>query len=192
MALYSISVRKAINTNGVVYKWSNRYYGQVTSTFQALELGQAIWESGERLFHNALAFCYEIYVNNMEDPPFTPGTTGAIPVGIQRGARTAIATDTTQLLPSFNVLRVDFPVVASRPSRKFYRIPLLESDMTSANISTALGSSLQAGVNAIAAFPLIRDPDNQGYSSVGIYKGVTSRRIGREAAVAVPGGPPFG
>lgn len=43
-----------------------------------------------------------------------------------------------QQLPLFNVLRVDFGVATGRPSRKYYRVLLNESDIESANVAQAL------------------------------------------------------
>ena len=192
MALFLVQTRKAINTGGITAKWSNRYFVQSDTESGAVAMGQAIWNDGERLFHNALAFCYSIYVNNMADAPNTPGLEIGVPTGVQRGARAATAVTVGTMLPLFNVIRVDFPVLASRPSRKFYRIPLLEGDIQDAQPGAALLSDIQAGCDVIASNWWMQDPDAQSYAGTALVKGITSRRLGRDAAVSVPIGPAFG
>ena len=192
MPLYLISTRKAINTNGITAKWSNRYFVQADTTQGALDAANGIWELGERPFHNALAFCYEVYANNTEDPPNTPGTTQPVAAGVMRGGRPATAASTTVLMPLANVVRVDFPVQESRPSRKFYRIPLLETDITSAQLDADIFNAVATGCEFIAGLALMRDVDGQAYMGSAVVRGLTVRRLGRDADRAVPPGPPFG
>jgi len=192
MPLFLVATRKAINTNGVLAKWSNRYFVEVPTIQDALDAGNGIWTVGEAVFHNALAFCYEIYANAVNDPPNTPGTTQSVAAADSRGERVAIASDTLTLLPLWNVVRTDFPVVASRPSRKFYRIPLLEGDITSAQVDPDILIALQAGCSFIAGLDIMRDVDGQDYTGGSVVKGLTSRRLGRDSAVNVPPAPPFG
>lgn len=192
MPLFNIGVRKAINTNGIAYKWSNRYFVQMPDTLSALELGLDIWENIEAAFHLDLAFCYEIYANNTEDAPFTPGTTFAVPLGVQRGLIEAGPDNTPDLLPPWNVVRVDFPVVASRPSRKFYRIPLIEQQITSGQLNASWLAVAQPALNLFSTVLAMRDIDNQPYSGNPIIRGLTSRRLGRDASQSVPPGPAFG
>lgn len=192
MSLWKAQIKKAINSSGLAYKWSNTYFVEAETATEALSAAANIWLNGERLFHNQLAFAYEFYVNNTADPHFTPGTVGTVLPEVRRGLRPATVLDVPQVLPSFNVVRVDYPVPASRPSRKFYRVPLLESDVSDQQVSVALAEDLQEGANYIASLPAIRDPDGQPYGGVGVNRGITSRRLGREAALAVPTGPAFG
>lgn len=192
MSLWKLTIKKAVNTGGLAYKWSNTYFAEAATATEALSTAASIWINGERLFHNQLAFAYEFYVNNTADPPFTPGTVGTVLPEVRRGIRPANLVDVPQVMPAFNVLRVDFPVPVSRPSRKFYRIPLLETDVTSQQITVDLAEDVQEGVNYIASLPAIRDPDGQPFGGTGINRGITSRRLGREAALAVPVGPAFG
>lgn len=192
MALYLVQLRKAINTDGIAYRWSNRYFFDVADVDAALAQGLGAWDTYEAPFHRKIAFCYEIYANLMGDAPFTPGSTLGVPVGIQRGRYGSGASDTTTILPSSNVVRVDFPVVNSRPSRKFYRLPLTEADITSGQLTIATSNVIQTAVNALADVTTIVDVDGQAYGGSAIVRGITTRRVGREAALAVPTGPAFG
>lgn len=192
MALWTVQTRKAINTNGIVAKWSNRYITEDAGPAEALQRALNYWVNAERLFHGALVFCYEVYVNRIGDAPFTPGFSAAVPVGVQRGARAQTAASTVTLLPLWNVIRVDFPVNNSRPNRKFYRTALLESDVTSAQLDADVGTGMQAGLDILATSTGHRD--TQGNTLLGSYiiRGLTSKRLGRESAVSVPPGPAFG
>jgi hypothetical protein len=193
MPLFLVATRKAVNTAGITYKWSNRYFFEETDIVGALNAGQGTWELGERTFHAEHAFCYEIYANQVGDPPFTPGTTRAVPIGIQRGsvvAGGAIGIDT--VMPNFTVARVDYAVIASRPSRKFYRLPLMEGHVDRGQLTVAITGIIQSGANFIASLGNIRDVDGQSFTGSAVVFGVTSRRVGREAAVGVPSGPPYG
>lgn len=192
MALWLASIRKAVNTSGIAYKWSNRYFVQANTSSEALSIAAQIWLQGERLFHNQLAFAYEFYVNNTADAPNTPGVIGTVLEGVRRGLAPASATTTAVILPPGNVVRVDFPVPGSRSSRKFYRLPMLESDITEGQLSTSTSNVIQTGVNAIASLAGIRDVDNENFGGAGVVRGVTMRRLGREAFFAVPTGPAFG
>src|SRR5215218_5481369 len=100
MGLWNVQLRKAINSNGIAYKWSNRYFVDKPTPEEALLQAQNLWVFGERSFHGALVFCYEVYANLVGDTPFTPGYTAAVPAGNQRGSITQAAGDTLFLLPS--------------------------------------------------------------------------------------------
>lgn len=193
MPLFLVQTRKAINTGGFAAKWSNRYFVEVPDIGIAILAGSDIWQNGEAVFHSELAFCYEIYANLVGDAPFTPGQTGVMPAGVQRGTVDAGgAAGVGTLLPLFNVVRVDFPVVGSRPSRKFYRIPLREEDIGNAQISPVVASAVQAGAEYIAGQPSLRDVDGQDWIGSASIRGITSRRLGRDAQIGVPSGPAFG
>lgn len=192
MALWLASIRKAVNASGIAYKWSNRYFVNANTSGEALGIAANIWINGERLFHNQLAFAYEFYVNNTADPPNTPGVIGSVLPGVQRGSAPATAATTVQILPPGNVIRVDFPVPGSRNSRKFYRLPMLESDITEGQLSASTATLVQSGINYIASLAGIRDVDGEPFGGAGVIRGVTMRRLGREAYFAVPTGPAYG
>lgn len=192
MPLFLVQTRKALNTGGIAAKWSNRYFGEVSDASAALALGLNIWQYCERTFHSDLAFCYSIYVNQMGDAPNTPGIEQAVPEGIQRGGIVRGPGRIAEILPLWNVVRVDFPVAASRPSRKFYRVPLEETHITSAQLTPEMLTLFNTGLAALDGLGELRDVDGQVWVGAGIVRGLTSRRLGRDAARSVPPGPPFG
>ena len=75
---------------------------------------------------------------------------------------------------------------ASRPSRKFYRAPFREADVVN-GISTVAGwnTALTTGMASIVALPELRDVDDQIVTGWG-NMGLTTRRLGRDAAQNVP------
>lgn len=192
MPLYLIATRKAINSDGASYKWSNRYFVETANETAAHSSARGIWNA-ERNFHDEHVFCYETYANLVGDAPFTPGTVEAVPANIGRGLRNAVGRG--HLLQPWTVVRVDFPVQASRPSRKFYRCGLREVDVNHLELEPAMAAAITTGLTAMAQpgfLAVLRDVDGQPWVGPGINRGLTSRRLGREAAISVPVGPPFG
>lgn len=184
--LFKLQIKKAINQDGLLAKWSNTYYCETLSLTTALVVGANIWASGERLFHRSQVFCYEIYAASA-----APGDNiydrYAVVEADQRGQLAGAG----EALPFFNVVRVDLPTLAGgRPSRKFYRPILHEGDQNAGTIvSAALLTALGNGLTYIVGLPEVRDEsgnDITGYS----VRGITSRRLGREAQLSVPSAPP--
>lgn len=188
MAVYKVALRQAVG-EPFFKKWSNTYYIDAGSGSEALDLGLEIWEDYLREVFSEGIYCYEIYANSTFDPPGSPGVTLPVPVGTQRGQLTGWSPATA--LPLFNTVRVDIFVIASRPSRKFLRPGLTESSIENGQLFPAYGPLIKAQFDLLAALPYTVDVDGQKWTS-SIVKGITSRRLGREAGVDVPPGPPFG
>lgn len=192
MPLFNIQIRKAINTNGIAHKWSNRYFVEEPDITAALQRGINYWQFGERPFHGALVFAYEVYANQVGDTPFTPGQLAPIPTGVSRGGRSQVPSDTLTLLPLWNVVRVDFPVANSRVNRKFYRTALLEGDVTSAQLDGDVATLMNSSLDDLATSAPHRDEQGNGLLGTWLIKGLTSKRLGRDSSVSVPTGPSFG
>jgi hypothetical protein len=188
MPLYKLIIRKATQLGGGA-KWSNVYYCVVPTEQNAIDRAQFIWEFGERLFHAESTYAYAVGVNNQEDPPFTPGIEIPVPNGVARGAITNIQNGDP--LPLFNTVRVDFPVVGSRPSRKFYRPPIGEGVWNGSTITGALVTGLANGLAWFGTANL-SDVDGQAWTGASIVKSVTARRLGKTARLDVPPAPPLG
>ena len=188
MALYLVQNRIATQDFGG-RKWSNRYFVDALTEPQAHEYALEIWRAVKAI-HNINTYCYETYANRVGDAPFTVGSVVGVPVIDAYGTLTN--TGRGELLPSSNVIRIDFPVVGSRPSRKFFRPCLREGDTVGDSIT---GADLLLGLTDLKAdfrlLTFIRDVDGESWitSSDAIVRGVTSRRFGREAALAVPPAP---
>jgi hypothetical protein len=189
LAQFLVATRKACDGSQVA-KWSNRYFLEADNIDAALTAASGIWTAAEVLIHDHRVYCYEIYANLVGDAPFTPGTIRAIPAPSQRGSVSSGARG--EELPLFNVVRCDFPVVNSRPSRKFYRCLLRTGDIDDGNLNITHAARVDQMLQAIASFGNIVDVDGQGWVGQGVQRGITARRLGREAALGVPAGPPLG
>lgn len=183
MALFRLVVRKAINISGAVYKWSNIYFvDRASAQDAAATMGPAVWNR-ERGFHSTDAFAYEAYASDL-----VPNTSNyaIVPITANQHGLWSASGD---LLPSFCALRVDITISGpSRPSRKFYRIPLRETDWTGSGISTGLAAAVDSGVASLVALPELRDESGNQVSSF-VVRNVTSRRLGRHASEDVPTNP---
>lgn len=189
MAQFLVATRKAADGAQQV-KWSNRYFLEADNITAALSAATGIWTAAERLIHDERVYCYEIYANLVGDAPFTPGTIAAVSAGVQRGSVAFLGRG--EELPIFNVVRCDFPVVNSRPSRKFYRCLLRTNDIDDGNLNATMAARVENMLVAFSSFGNVVDVDGQGWVGQGVQRGVTARRIGREAALNVPAGPPLG
>lgn len=187
MPLFLIETRKATQSFGG-RKWVNRYFVDVADAGEALDAAEGIWTGVERVFHGDDTYCYEVYANLQGDTPFTVGEQRAIPTVDQEGQLAILSRG--ELLPSFNVVRCDFSVPGSRPSRKFYRIPLRENDTIGDQLASAsaLVTALNAGLAEVPIYAIV-DVDGQAWAGTYQIVGVTSRRFGKEAALGVPSPP---
>lgn len=188
MPLYKVALRKAIGAP-FTRKWSNTYYVDRVDLAAAAEAALLLWTEGERLFHSEGVYCYERYINLVGDPPGSPGNVFGMGSGIQRGALTGW--NPAQALPLFNVVRVDFGVLGSRPSRKFYRLGLQETSIENGQLLAAYNTLITDTCGNMAAASYTVDVDGESWVSA-VVKGITSRRLGRDSAVDVPVGPAFG
>lgn len=187
MAVFLTQLRKATQVGGGM-KWSNQYFFQANTEDEALVLGADLWDLVEKLFHDTTTYCYEIYVNRLGDAPFTVGRTEPLTGSFAYGTLDAVLRG--EPLPSGNVVRVDFSVPGSRPSRKFYR-PLLREVDTNGDllVGPALLTAMNTAFPVMNGFPLV-DVDGQLWDNNGAtIRGLTMRRLGREAKFAVPPAP---
>lgn len=188
MAIWKVSLRKAFGTP-FNQKWSNTYYVEGANLTEAADISVNIWNNWEREFHTQGVYCYEIYLNNTADPPNSPGSIFPIPAPNQRGVFPGYNAGAT--FPLWNCLRCDFTVLNSRPSRKFFRVGLVPANYDNGNITAGLASTVQASLTGIAAQIGVVDVDGEQIIA-GVIKGLTPHRLGKEAGLNVPAGPPFG
>lgn len=182
MALFKCSIRKAVNDAGGAFKWSNTWYVDTLSPLTAASIATNIWTQGERLFHKSRVFAYEVYVTST-----LAGDEAFYTAAIDGDAAPGLLVSAGDQLPLFNVVRVDLNVIAGgRPSRKFYRPTIEEGDQTNGNLTnTTLIQAIGTGLGMILAMPEVRDEDGNTFGT-SVIKGITSRRLGKFAAVAVP------
>lgn len=186
MPLFLVQTRKATQLYGG-RKWSNQYFTNKSTVTAALAWGYSVWVSMEKAFHYDDIYCYEIYVNEVGDAPYSVGYTDAVVAADAYGTLSASAAG--QKSQTFVTLRVDFPVTASRPSRKFYRPVLRESDYDGDNLSGAFATIVNAALGNIPSIGGFYDVDGQVWIGSWTLRGLTSRRMGKLAALAVPSAP---
>jgi len=186
MPLFLLQTRKATQLYGG-RKWSNQYFTVADDSDAALATAQSIWLSIEKPFHYDDCYCYEVYVNEQFDEPFSIGFTDTILAADAYGDLDSASSG--QKAPTFAVARVDFAVANSRPSRKFYRAPLRETDFDGDVLSSGYITALAAGLGNLAAVGGIVDNDAQEWLNTYTVRGVTSRRLGKTSAVGVPSPP---
>jgi hypothetical protein len=185
MALFKVQVRKATNDAGGAFKWSNTHYVETLSPSTAAFTGIQIWMEAERFFHRSRVFCYEVYASSVVE-----GDNAYHIEALDSESQPGLFAGAGDQLPLFNVLRVDLNTAAGgRPSRKFYRPTLEEGDQTNGIITnTAYLAALQNGLVDLINIPGVRDESGNSFASATI-KGITARRLGKFAAVAVPPAP---
>lgn len=186
MAIFRVQTRLAHDTVGYTpYKWSYLWYVNVDDLEAAVTLGEQIWEA-LRDAHSLRAYCYELYVSDIL-PSTVTYTLSPISPGNQRGTAPAVS----NLLPSFNVVRVDLNAVSSRPSRKFHRLPLGEDQLVNGELASSSATAIQEAFALAAGLANVCDESGNPFTGA-IVKGITSRRLGKFAYTAVPSGPALG
>jgi hypothetical protein len=142
------------------------------------------WWTVIRSAHNENAFCYAVYGSDLV-PATTNYLIGAVPDELQVGTLTSSG----GFLPPWNVARSDLAVASSRPSRKFFRVPLQTADLTLGQLSSTISDAIDDMLTDLLA--LSEPPcDESGNPFVGaITLGVTERRLGKFAYTGVPNPP---
>lgn len=186
MAIFRVQTRLAHDSPGYTpYKWSYLWYVNTDTLGDAVTLGEQIWEA-LRPAHSLRAFCYELYVSDVL-PTTVTYTLSPIAPGNQRGTAPAVS----NLLPSFNVVRVDLNAVSSRPSRKFHRLPLGEDQLVNGELASSSATAIRDAFDLAAGLANVCDESGNPFTGV-VVKGITSRRLGKFAYTAVPSGPALG
>lgn len=189
MPLYRVSWRQAHDNTFINRrKWSNVLYLFAATSVEAAAAGVVGWNI-LRAGQTNNVFCYEVNATDL-----TAGTddftTQAVPAANQRGS--APPNSGERYLPKV-CMAVTLLVPGSRPSRKFWRVDLHETDISEGvTLNPALVTTV---TNAWNNFISIGDgqwvdPDGQELAGVGTVR-LTTRQFGRESAVDVPA-PPVG
>lgn len=181
MALFRVVVRKAISgSSGLNYKWSNVYYDEAADANTAADHGLGIWNR-ERPFHNTNVYCYEVYASDLV--PNTVNFVQKPPIAAQQYGQYA---STGEWYASFACVRVDLLVAASRASRKFYHLPLVEADVVNGSaLAAATITAITTGMDQIVAIASLRDESGNNITDW-VNHGITSRRLGRQAFHDIP------
>lgn len=172
MALFVVQSFKSFLTD----KWTNRYFLEAADLNAAI-VGADIIQNAEAQFHKDDVALFQIRVSDTNPATDIFSVAPTLDVGLGGPA--------VDWLPLFNTVRVDLRVQGfGRPSRKYYRLPINETEHTSTNISSTLATLVQESlVTMIAALssndtPLV-DPDGQLLTSPTVRLPVQMRQLHR-------------
>lgn len=169
MALYKIDIEKSFGTEF----WTNVYYTDQGSITVAAEAMNAI-AANERNIHSTEILFTKGRVSSVTegDDQFLTVPYGSFGLRVAGGSR----------LPLFNVARVDISTLGlGRPSRKYYRLPLYESDVDNGVIGTTLLELIEANVGDIASDIEINavDVDGQNWQVATAFPTIGMRQLRR-------------
>lgn len=175
MPLYVVQIFKQHPLE--IRPWSNRYIIQATLLPEAASVATEI-VTAEQAFHNqSTQFTYARVSTILPNDGFYV----TVPIN-DNGNRV----DPADNLPLWNTLRVDVSVVGGgRPSRKFYRLPLGESDVNNYVVQPTIISLVDTTLTALVASlqgggtPLV-DPDGQEWDAITVSNRVQMRQLHRK------------
>lgn len=183
MAAFRLQVFKQLT--GSDREWSNTYELEAVDLAEAVLIVPSI-AAMEQDIHTSDVTITRALVNDKD-----PGTDVFSTIALNlTGTRTGGGDGA--YLPLFNTIRVDINVEGGgRPSRKFYRCPVLESDQQAGFVDPGVLGTIvglvQAQIDAnIGNAPRLVDPDGQGWiEAVGFAK-VQMRQLHRKRRKTTP------
>lgn len=191
MTLYKTALRMAHDvTFSQRRRWSTTFYVEAANATAAASAIAVAWNATLKNGCDTRVFAYEVYATDQ-----LPGTEDFAVVGIpasqQRGTIDAGASEAYLLKAA---IAVELLVPNSRPSRKFWRPGLRETQVVNGVSVEANTASLvrTAFTNFLTTMgSALKDPDGQTFSGVGKLT-LTTRQFGREAGSNLPEPPPVG
>lgn len=188
--MFKISLRMACDVGFArPKKWSTTLYGDRVDANSAAQFGRDCWISYLRAAARENVFCYEVYASSLTSIDDTFATV-PVPEASQRGS---VVPPAGEPMPIEHCLAVPLLVANSRPDRKFWRVPLFQSEVVDGEFTGAtIADIVQGRFNAmIAAATDLKSQDGEPLSSAGEPR-ASYRRLGRQAGFNVPLGPPGG
>lgn len=192
MPLYVTSLRKSWDIPGITRrKWSNTFYVNAPSAAAAAAALVTAWNTTLRAAATDRVFAYEVYATDLVE-----GTTDYALQAIAPGSQRGQIPYQTSAEPYDPIVcaSVTIPVPGSRPSRKYWRPGLNETDVIGGQaLAPALVEAIRTAFNdLIGEFDAIwYDVDGQEWQTPVTVR-YTRRRLGRESAENLPSPPPFG
>jgi hypothetical protein len=176
MPIFAVQVFKTHPLNGS-REWSNVYHVRCGTSLIAIGIAGEI-VTAEKAFHNVSTTFTRARASSI-----TPGDDDfQTQVYNEPGERT----DPSQNYPLWDTVRVDITVVGGgRPSRKFYRLPLGETDVVNLVVDGTLRSTIDTALEALrvsldtATTPLV-DLDDQEWQDVAAAPNVQMRQLHRK------------
>lgn len=178
MPLWTVDIEKQL---GLEF-WTNRYILNSADLASATAVGAQI-VTAERTIHTTDVNFNRYRVADLD--PLTDIFT-ITPIGLTGGV-----TKSTDYLPLFNVLRVDFGVEQGRPSRKYLRLPIQESQQVDFAFTPGFLAFVQTNyVDAMLGISQYVDVDGQNIINGAPKESVAMRQLRRGSKRRVT--PPLG
>ena len=166
MALFKVDIEKEYQGE----YWTNRYVVDTANIGDAVTAALAIIDAERAIHYNVINFTKARVSDSVQGTDlFTTIPIGAI--GLRNLA--------SNLLPLFNVMRVDFPVGQGRPSRKYYRGVLSEEVVSFNDVTQAVADLITNVFDPLVdTLPLV-DVDGQAWADAVPFLKVAMRQLRR-------------
>lgn len=140
---YRIDIHKLLGAE----EWSNTYLTDDPTLLDAQDLASGLLAFEKQLHHNNVLFTFiRISTVLVDDRVFRHLVVNE--TGIPSGG---------DFLPLFNTARMDMQTSSSDPARKYYRLPLSESDQVSGFIAGAYMTALNGAIASHLVTPGLLD-----------------------------------
>lgn len=175
MAQFKIQVFKSFLTGG--REWTNVYIVEAPDLLTAGDAGFII-KNAEKLFHKNQTVLTKMRISDV-----SPLTDAFVVVPLNE---VCTGGNAIEYWPLFNTVRVDFQAQGfGRPSRKYYRLPLVEADVEDGVIFLGLSSTILGALSDMLtdlngnSTPLV-DPQGQLLGPPVVYSPVQMRQLHRK------------
>lgn len=151
--------------------WTNRYIVEIANVAAGHAIAQAIVDAEQAVTNSLITFT-KYRISDM-----VPDTDNFSTVALAVAGAHA---DAAQLLPLFNVVRVDFSPAIGRPSRKYLRVGLSEGIVDGATLTAAWKTSMMLNyADALLAIPEFVGPQGEPFISAAVFSAVGMRQLRR-------------
>lgn len=179
MAIYEITLEKTqLNPQNQSIYWSNVYHCNAADLASAQSIANTVFTAERNIHAPAVTF------TKFRVRPAVVGAQGAITTLNTAGTRTGVSGD---YLPLYNTLRVDFNTAVGRPSRKYLRLPIFESDQSNGQLVAATMTQINTNyVTPIQSLTGLCDVDGEAFVSVVARSEVQMRQLRRGSKRKTP------
>lgn len=167
MPLFSLDIEKSFNGEF----WTNRYILELDDVTAGSTVVNQIIEAEQDVHGGAILFT-KARLSDM-----TPDTDNYVVFIINTYGHLAVS---SEYLPLWNVIRCDFQVDTGRPSRKYLRCPVYESNQVAGVLTSDTITFMQENyVDVLVAIPEFVDVDGQPIVDGFVYPNVGMRQLRR-------------
>ena len=161
--IYKVDIQKQYQNT----YWTNVYYVNQPDLASASAAATTI-VNVERTIHAPAVNFDKVRVSDLSSTQYQT-------ISVNQPGQRSVTGD---FLPLFNVLRVDFNVAGGRPSRKYLRLPVAESDQSNGIFTSSALQSLATGY-AIPTSTGICDESGSPFTSTSFQERVGMRQLRR-------------